>query len=171
MQTDLLCEAVGLAPAELLGLSIAIVLPDLLSIGCFGLTDSPIARRGILGQCVRVLWMYNKTLMLLMGMLAASVFLGSLPDLLSTRGPQLRLHSDLRKQIATSEYLIYIVSSFVSQPSWLHPSSWFIIFQTSLLFTGIFHDLAYGFPDFDLNTTYTLWALTSFIYWNIDESV
>ena len=49
-----------------------------------------------------------------MGMLAASVFLGSLPDLLSTRGPQLRLHSDLRKQITTSEYLIYIVSSFVS---------------------------------------------------------
>jgi len=55
MQSDLLCEAFGLAHAELLGLSIAVVLPDLLSIGCFGLTVSPTARRGILGQCVRVL--------------------------------------------------------------------------------------------------------------------
>lgn len=97
-----------------------------------------------------------------MGMLAASVFLGSLPDLLSTKGPQLRLHSDLRKQIATSEYLIYIVSSFVSQASWL-PIFLVYYFFKLLCFSQAFSWLGLWFPDFDLNTTYTLWALTSFI--------
>lgn len=50
------------------------------------------------------------------------MFLGSLPDLLSTRGPQLRLHSDLRRQPATSAYLIYVVFSLVPNPSWPAPS-------------------------------------------------
>lgn len=82
--------------------------------------------------------------------LANLMFLGGLPDLRSTRGPHCRLHSDLRRQIATSGCLVDIVFSFISQ---LLPDCAQLLglLFFNLPFSGILHNLAYVFLDFHLN--------------------
>lgn len=81
--------------------------------------------------------------------LANLMFLGSLPDLLSTRGPPFRLLCDLRRQIVVSGYLIYVAFSFISQPPLPAPISLVGYFSN-------FAILGYSsrFPAFDLHSTY-----------------
>lgn len=91
---------------------------------------------------------------------AKLVVLGHPPDLLSTRGPHFRLHSDRRRPCYIWMSYLHSILFYIPTPPCLHPSSWFIIFQTSL-FPGILHNSVYVFPDFDLNTTYILFASIS----------
>lgn len=92
--------------------------------------------------------------------MANPMFLGSLPDLLRTRvhpaGPTLTSADGLPHldSLFTQSLVLY------PTPPCLHPSSWFILFQTPPSL-GILHYFAYVFPDFDLNTIHILSVSTS----------